>query len=143
MKYVNDGVRRQDRLMDEERALELLREGEYGVLSMVLTTPVMASPSTSFGMVITVCISIVRQPEGSWKRLKRTLMYRYVSLVTSTCCRVTSPQNTRVRSSSDGLVYICRTKRRCTLYTFLSINYRQTSRKLAINTPTRVSIVWR
>ncbi len=35
MKYVNDGVRRQDRLMDEERALELLREGEYGVLSMV------------------------------------------------------------------------------------------------------------
>ena len=35
MKYVNDRVRRQDRLMDEERALELLREGEYGVLSMV------------------------------------------------------------------------------------------------------------
>ena len=35
MKYVNDRVRRQDRLMDEARALELLREGEYGVLSMV------------------------------------------------------------------------------------------------------------
>ena len=35
MKYVNDRVRRQDRLMDEERALELLRDGEYGVLSMV------------------------------------------------------------------------------------------------------------
>ena len=34
MKYVNDTVRRQDRLMDEERALELLRESEYGVLSM-------------------------------------------------------------------------------------------------------------
>lgn len=32
MKYVNDTVRRQDRLMDEERALELLRESEYGVL---------------------------------------------------------------------------------------------------------------
>ena len=30
----NDTVRRQDRLMDEERALELLRESEYGVLSM-------------------------------------------------------------------------------------------------------------
>ena len=35
MKYVNDRIRRQDRLMDEERAIELLREGEYGVLSMV------------------------------------------------------------------------------------------------------------
>ena len=35
MKYVNERVRRQDRLMDEERAIELLREGEYGVLSMV------------------------------------------------------------------------------------------------------------
>ena len=32
MKYVNDRIRRQDRLMDEERAIELLREGEYGVL---------------------------------------------------------------------------------------------------------------
>ena len=32
MKYVNDRVRRQDRLMDEERAIELLRDGEYGVL---------------------------------------------------------------------------------------------------------------
>ena len=28
MKYVNDRIRRQDRLMDEARALELLREGE-------------------------------------------------------------------------------------------------------------------
>ena len=37
MKYVNDTVRRQDRLMDEERAIELLRESEYGVLSMVDT----------------------------------------------------------------------------------------------------------
>lgn len=35
MKYVNGCVRRQDRLLDEARALELLREGEYGVLSMV------------------------------------------------------------------------------------------------------------
>jgi nitroimidazol reductase NimA-like FMN-containing flavoprotein (pyridoxamine 5'-phosphate oxidase superfamily) len=35
MKYVNATVRRQDRLMDETKALELLRNGEYGVLSMV------------------------------------------------------------------------------------------------------------
>ena len=34
MKYVNDAIRRQDRLMDEERALELLRHSEFGVLSM-------------------------------------------------------------------------------------------------------------
>ncbi|MGI6233330.1 MAG: pyridoxamine 5'-phosphate oxidase family protein [Prevotella sp.] len=37
MKYVNDTVRRQDRLMDEDRALKLLRTAEYGVLSMVDT----------------------------------------------------------------------------------------------------------
>lgn len=35
MEYVNQEVRRQDRLMDEERAIELLRTSEYGVLSMV------------------------------------------------------------------------------------------------------------
>ncbi|MBP3228780.1 MAG: pyridoxamine 5'-phosphate oxidase family protein [Bacteroidaceae bacterium] len=35
MTYNNQSVRRQDRLLDEERALELLREAEYGVLSMV------------------------------------------------------------------------------------------------------------
>lgn len=35
MKYVNETVRRQDRLMDEAKALKLLENGEYGVLSMV------------------------------------------------------------------------------------------------------------
>lgn len=35
MKYVNGTVRRQDRLLDEVRALELVRTCEYGVLSMV------------------------------------------------------------------------------------------------------------
>lgn len=35
MKYNNETVRRRDRLMDETRALELLRTSEYGVLSMV------------------------------------------------------------------------------------------------------------
>ena len=34
MRYDNTTVRRQDRLLDEKRALELLSEGEYGVLSM-------------------------------------------------------------------------------------------------------------
>jgi len=35
MKYVNKTVCRQDRLMDEARAIELLSTSEYGVLSMV------------------------------------------------------------------------------------------------------------
>lgn len=35
MKYINDTIRRQDRLLDEERAKELLHTAEYGVLSMV------------------------------------------------------------------------------------------------------------
>jgi len=35
MKYRNEGVRRQDRLLDEQRALQLLKEAEYGVLSLI------------------------------------------------------------------------------------------------------------
>lgn len=34
MKYDNEGVRRQDRLLDEARAMELLAGAEYGVMSM-------------------------------------------------------------------------------------------------------------
>lgn len=34
MKYTNDTVRRQDRLLAEDRAIELLRNNEYGVLSL-------------------------------------------------------------------------------------------------------------
>lgn len=35
MKYDNTNIRRQDRLLDEESACRLLRNGEYGVLSMI------------------------------------------------------------------------------------------------------------
>lgn len=35
MEYDNSGIRRQDRLLREENARRLLKEGEYGVLSMV------------------------------------------------------------------------------------------------------------
>lgn len=35
MKYINETVRRQDRLLDESRSRELLKTSEYGVLSMV------------------------------------------------------------------------------------------------------------
>ena len=59
MKYVNDRIRRQDRLMDEERAIELLREGEYGVLSMVSEDMGYGIPVTLFGTAITVSIFIV------------------------------------------------------------------------------------
>ena len=38
MKYDNDSVRRRDRLLTEEEALDLLKRGEYGVLSMVSET---------------------------------------------------------------------------------------------------------
>ncbi len=34
MIFNNEQVRRQDRLLDEARAMEIIREGEYGVLSM-------------------------------------------------------------------------------------------------------------
>ncbi|HIS34691.1 MAG TPA: pyridoxamine 5'-phosphate oxidase family protein [Candidatus Avirikenella pullistercoris] len=34
MIYDNSKIRRQDRLLDKERASEILKEGEYGVLSM-------------------------------------------------------------------------------------------------------------
>ena len=34
MKYDNSGVRRQDRLLDEESALELLKDADFGFLAM-------------------------------------------------------------------------------------------------------------
>ncbi len=34
MKYTNETVRRQDRLLDEKSAVEILRNGEYGFLAM-------------------------------------------------------------------------------------------------------------
>jgi len=34
MEYTNAQIRRQDRLLDKEKAMSLLRNGEYGVLSM-------------------------------------------------------------------------------------------------------------
>jgi nitroimidazol reductase NimA-like FMN-containing flavoprotein (pyridoxamine 5'-phosphate oxidase superfamily) len=35
MNYTNANIRRQDRLLDEQSALELLKKGEYGVLAML------------------------------------------------------------------------------------------------------------
>lgn len=36
MEYINDLIRRKDRLLPEDEAMMLLENGEYGVLSMVL-----------------------------------------------------------------------------------------------------------
>ena len=35
MKYINETIRRRDRLLDEERAIQLLQTAEYGILSMI------------------------------------------------------------------------------------------------------------
>ena len=35
MKCVNDEIRRQDRVLNEEEALDLLAQTEYGILSMI------------------------------------------------------------------------------------------------------------
>lgn len=34
MNYTNEQIRRQDRLLEKEKAISLLKNGEYGVLSM-------------------------------------------------------------------------------------------------------------
>lgn len=46
MKYNNTKVRRQDRLLEESAAIQLLKCGEYGVLSMV------AAGNTAYGIPI-------------------------------------------------------------------------------------------
>lgn len=50
MRYDNCEVRRQDRLLDEERARELLHEGKYGFLAM-------ASAEGGYGVPINYAIS--------------------------------------------------------------------------------------
>ena len=50
MRYCNDSVRRQDRLLDEARAWEILRRGEYGVLSM-------ASAEGGYGVPVNYAVS--------------------------------------------------------------------------------------
>jgi nitroimidazol reductase NimA-like FMN-containing flavoprotein (pyridoxamine 5'-phosphate oxidase superfamily) len=62
MRYCNDSVRRQDRLLEEARAVEILREGEYGFLSM-------ATDEGGYGVPINyaVCGNIIYfhcAPEG-------------------------------------------------------------------------------
>ena len=58
MKYINVNVRRQDRLLDEKNATDLLRSGEFGFLSMVETG---AEGSGAYG----IPISYVWDGEGA------------------------------------------------------------------------------
>ena len=98
MKYVNDTVRRQDRLMDEERALELLRESEYGVLSM------QDVDGSGYGVPLNYVwdgdhsIYIHCAPEG---HKLQALECRSASLDACICCHATSPQS--MRASSCGV----------------------------------------
>ncbi len=63
MNYNNDTVRRQARLLPEEKAIRLLKEGEYGVLSLI-------TPEGAYGIPISYvwdgadCIYCHCAPEG-------------------------------------------------------------------------------
>lgn len=58
MNYINDKVRRQDRLLDEPRARQLLSEAEFGVLSMVDDgEQAYGIPVNLFGMALIASIS--------------------------------------------------------------------------------------
>lgn len=68
MKYVNGTVRRQDRLLDEARALELVRTCEYGVLSMVTAGGrLTACPLITFGTATVAFMCIAHRRAGNWK----------------------------------------------------------------------------
>ena len=78
MNYCNDDVRRRDRLLDEARALELLQQAEYGVLSMI------DEEGSPYGIPINhiwdgaSCIYIHCAPEG--KKLRALAKHSQVSL---------------------------------------------------------------
>jgi len=64
MNYTNQPIRRQDHLLNEEQALDLLRNGEYGVLSM------QAEEGGAYGVPINYvwdgkdCLYLHGAPEG-------------------------------------------------------------------------------
>lgn len=60
MKYVNETVRLQDSLLSEERALQLIRDSEYGVLSMVDADGGAYGGSNNIVVFLTICISLCK-----------------------------------------------------------------------------------
>lgn len=110
MKYINDTVRRQDRLMDEERAREILKTAEYGVLSMT-------DGDQPYGIPVNFIwdgkdsIYIHCAPEGRKLRIiEKTQRSRCVLSGMFISCRVTSRLSMRVSSFSEKPTSICRKK---------------------------------
>lgn len=105
MKYNNETVRRRDRLMDETRALELLRTSEYGVLSMV-------ADGGGYGIPInfvwdgkdSIYIHCA-QKVANCVHSKSTRRFRSASWAMCTCYRVSSLPSTKVLSSLER--HIC------------------------------------
>ena len=67
MIYNNSQIRRQDRTLDEDSAAKLLKEGEYGVLSMQAEdgNGAYGIPLTMYGMAAILFTSIaLRQDES-------------------------------------------------------------------------------
>ena len=139
MKYVNDRVRRQDRLMDEQRALELLRDGEYGVLSMV-------ADDAGYGIPVNFVwdgdhsVYIHCAPEG--RKLQAIEKNPKVSL-----CIIGNvnllPRNFTTEYESAIFfgehASICRTKRRCMHCICSLISCQPTSKRLVISMLIRAS----
>lgn len=68
MKYNNINIRRQDRLLDEEKATDLLRRAEYGVLSMTNKEEPYGVP-LNFVWDGATCLYIHCAPEGRKLRM--------------------------------------------------------------------------
>lgn len=69
IKYDNSNVRRQDRLLDELRAIELLRTAEYGVMSMADTDGEPYAVPVNFVWDTESSIYIHCAPEGKKLRI--------------------------------------------------------------------------
>lgn len=77
MNYTNEQIRRQDRLLEKEKAISLLKNGEYGVLSM------QDEENGAYGVPINYVwnkknsIYIHCAPEGRKFTLYQTLQHRF------------------------------------------------------------------
>ena len=110
MNYCNDDVRRRDRLLDEARALELLQQAEYGVLSMI------DEEGAPYGIPINhiwdgaSCIYIPKARSSElWPSTARSPS---VSSGGCTCYRASSPPSTKVPSFSARRISNLATTRR-------------------------------
>ena len=99
MRYVNDTVRRRDRLMDEVRARELLRDSEYGVLSMIDENGIPYGIPVNHVWNGEDSIYIHCAPEGF---KLRAIAKHSSSWGVFICCPISSRQNMRVCCSEVG-----------------------------------------